>query len=438
MIFGNPAVPTLQEMSFVEIAVRICNDPETMAFMKKYGPASFIFPSNGLRAFINKEIPESSLQMKLSLRMTEEKCVLTAQNPTIWGFRRVSEYYNDFCFNTDRFTLNNLPSTMWEVMVLKKISCLDFPNILRNELVSIIRCVCLEIYRWHMEHEKENFEFEILDIQKYFCWNGKGKINRIKTAKSLINNESLSVSARYKLARHYGFERDVLSLWEIMSIDEKDYEKQLRDHYGHRTWFEYGATGTVENPFHIFWYPVVTPLNFRVFFSLLTPTLRVEWYKTLINLKVIDYEDICSCLSVLQKHEQENILREYSSKILQYYLVWPLQKEFLNVTKNVWPYMSIENYINILNFIIFERILIGWKDFNYVWLLKDFWRQTPNNFKELAKKDEIYQLVLPVINCELYKRCPNEMLLEKYKGNDLEFHHFGINCNLSREIILVD
>ncbi|GFQ87673.1 hypothetical protein TNCT_165971 [Trichonephila clavata] len=35
-----------------------------------------------------------------------------------------------------------------------------------------------------------------------------------------------------------------------------------------------------------------------------------------------------------------------------------------------------------------EWIMIGWKDFNYVWLLKEFWRQTPDNFKELAKKNE--------------------------------------------------
>ncbi|GFQ95782.1 hypothetical protein TNCT_402861 [Trichonephila clavata] len=74
-----------------------------------------------------------------------------------------------------------------------------------------------------MEHEEYTFGFQILDIQKYFCWNSYGKIDRIKTAKSLINNESLSVSARYNLARHYGFERDFLFLWDKMSIAEKDY-----------------------------------------------------------------------------------------------------------------------------------------------------------------------------------------------------------------------
>ncbi|GFR04765.1 uncharacterized protein TNCT_410961 [Trichonephila clavata] len=346
MIFGDPVMPTLQEMSIVEVAVRICNDPETMAFMKKYGPVSFIFPSNELLAFINKEIPESSLQMKLSLLMTEEKCVLTAKDPNIVGCISISESYNDFCFNTNRFTANNLPSTMWEEMVFRKISYLGLPNILGYKLVSIIRCTCLEIYRWHIEHKKERCEFEILDIQKYFYWNAKGKINRIKTAKSLINNESLSVSARYNLARLYGFERDVISLWEKKSTDEKDYAKQLGDHYRHRTWFEYGATGAVENLFHIFLYPVVTPLNFRVFLSLLTPTLKVEWCKILINLKVMDNEDICSCLSVLQKHEQENILREYSSKIYNILGV-PLQKGILKCYEKCLALYVNRNYIKI-------------------------------------------------------------------------------------------
>ncbi|GFQ65572.1 uncharacterized protein TNCT_245051 [Trichonephila clavata] len=438
MIFGSPYVPTLLEISFVEIAVRISNVPETMDFMKKYGPVCFIFPSNELRAYINKEIPESSLQIKLSLCMTERKEMLIPQDPTNESWRKFVKFYNDFCSSTDGFTLNNLPSTMWEVMILKKISCLDFPNSLRNKLMPIIRCICLEIYRWYMEHEEYTFGFENLDIQKYFCWNSYGKIDRIKTAKSLINNESLSVSARYNLARNYGFERDFLFLWDKMSIAEKDYSKQMGGPFEQQAWFEYGVTGSVENSIQISQDACGNPLNFRLFFSLLSPTQKVEWYKVFINLKAMDYADVRFCLSLLEKNEQENILREYSSKILQYYLVWPLQKEFLNVTENVWPYMSIENYINLAKFIIFERILIGWKDFNYVWLMQELWRQTPNTFKELAKTDKVYQFILPVINCEQNKGFPKEGFLEKYKGKDLEFHHVGINYNLSRDLFLVD
>ncbi|GFQ89389.1 uncharacterized protein TNCT_160751 [Trichonephila clavata] len=420
MIFGDPAMPTLQQMSFVVIAVRICNDMVVRALLKIYGPICVAFPSNELCLFLNKEIPDSSQQMMYRLYINETKYIFAG---TILG------YWPDcFCFNDRGFTANNLPSTMWEEMVLKKISCLGLPNILRTQLMTIIRCICLEIQKWQTEHKSK---FDFTDLQRYFCWNAHGKIDRMKTVKSLINNESLPISDCYKLARLYGIERDFISLWGKMSRVEKDNAKHICGYNYQRICFEHGRAVRLETI-------KIYPLNFRAFFSLLSPTEKVAWYKMYIGLKIMDYDDVRFCLSFLEKNEQENILRQYSSKVLQYYLVWPFQDEFLNVSKNIWPYMSIENYIDLLKFIIYQRIMIGWKDFNYVWLLKEFWRQTPNNFKELAKKDEIYQLILPVINCELLNRFPNEVILENYKGNILEFYHVGINYNLARKLFLVD
>ncbi|GFY60678.1 uncharacterized protein TNIN_493171 [Trichonephila inaurata madagascariensis] len=411
MIFSDPVVPTLQQMSFVEVAIRICNDPELKVLMKKYGSVSFAFPSKELRIFLNKEIPKGSQQIMYTLHIKEFKYTLFSHISTNWA----STY---FCFNRFEFTANNLPSTTWEEMVLKKISCLCLPNIMRYELMSIIRCICIEIDRWKKEH-KQKFEFDFEDCQRYFCWNAQGKIDRMKTAKSMINNKSLSIFERFNLARHYGFESDVISLREKLH----SFEKHSATH-----------AEFVENSIQIFRQAIGNPLNFRAFFSLLTPILKVAWYKIFLNLKVLDYKDVRFCLSLLEKNEQKNILRQYSSKILQYYLVWPLQNEFLIVSKNVWPFMSIENYIDILQFIIYERIMIGWKDFNYVWLLKEFWRQTPNNFKELVKRDKIYQVILPVINFELYKRFSNEVILENYKDDVLKFHHVGINYYLDRRL----
>ncbi|GFQ87698.1 uncharacterized protein TNCT_82331 [Trichonephila clavata] len=435
MIFGKPGVPTLKQISFVVTAVRICNDQEVQAFMQRYGHVPFSFPSNELRIFLNKEIPESSQREMYKLCIKGRNYVINPRHRRRFVHRL--DKYDDFSFNSFGFTANNLPSTTWEEMIFRKISCIDLPNILGYELMSIIRCICLEIYRWQKMHE-DSIGCVFSDIQKFLCWDAQGKINRIKTAKSLINNESIRISERYNLARHYGFERDVLSLWEKMSIAEKDYANQLGDQYGQRAWFEYGATGTAENSIEIYWEAFGNPLNFRKLFSLLTPIQKQEWCQRLILLKLMDYNDVCFCLSFFKENQLENILRRYSVEILQYYLVWPFQKEFLNVTKILWPYMSIQDYIHLLNFIMYQRIMIGWKDFDYVWLVKEFWRQTPNNLKELAKRDMIYQLILPVINYKENKRFPNEMILQNYEGNILEFHHVGIYCKLSRNLVLVD
>ncbi|GFT78215.1 uncharacterized protein TNCV_4335811 [Trichonephila clavipes] len=423
MIFGDPVVPTLQQMSFVAMAVSICNDPELKVLMKKYGALSFAFPSKELGIFLNKEAPKSSKQIIYKLYIEEFMYTLFSRTSTYWRS-------TGLCSDGFKSTANNLPSTMWEEMVLKKISSLGLPNIIRYELMSIIRCICIELHKWKKEH-KEKFGFNFENYQRCFCWNAQGKIDRIKTAKSLINDKSLPFFVRFNLARHNGFESDVISLWEKMNSFERHSATHI-EHDAEQVWFECGATRTVENSIQIFCQATGNPLNFRAFFSLLTPILKAHWYEIFIHLKVMDCEDVRFCLSLLEKNDQESILREYSSQILQYYLVWPWQKEFLIVSKNIWPYMSIENYIDILHFIIYERIMIGWKDFDYVWLMKEFWRETPNNFKELAKNDDIYPVVLSVINFEQYKRFPNEVILENYRDDVLKFHHVGINCKLDR------
>ncbi|GFU48793.1 uncharacterized protein TNCV_4468411 [Trichonephila clavipes] len=433
MIFGAPVMPTLQQMSFVKIAVRICNDLEVNAFMKKYGPVSFAFPDKELRTFLSRKLPDSTHQVMYKMLFSELKDMhfLSSAVPSCRrNFASPNNYTN---FNIHGFTTNDLPSTLWEEIVSKKISRLPLPHIIKSELMSVIRCICLEIDRWEKDH-KDSFELDFLNLQNYICWTPQGKIDRINTAKSLVNDENLPISQRYNLARHYVFVEDVISISKKMNYVDKFPASRL----DFLVWLDYETNKTGETSLCCrFNAKILVPLNFRALFSLVKPTQKVRWYNSFINLKYIEYEDIHFCFSLLKKNEQENTLRQYSSKILQYYLVWPLQNAFLNVSKNIWPYMSIGNYIDILQFIIYERIMIGWKDFDYVGLMKEFWRQTPNNFKELVKKEKIYQVLLPVIRCELFKRFPNEVILENYTDDVLSFHHIGIHYELKRELNII-
>ncbi|GFX73666.1 uncharacterized protein TNCV_5025701 [Trichonephila clavipes] len=425
MIFGAPVVPTLQQMSFVKIAVRICNDIEVKGFMKKYGPVSFAFPDKELRTFLNKKISDTTHQVKYRLLISELKniCYSNSAKPLCTRNFAFPENYTNF--NIYGFTTNDLPSTLWEEIVSKKISRLPLPNIIKSELMSVIRCICLEIDRWQKYH-KDSFKLDFLGLQNYICWTPQGKIDRKNTARSLINDKNLPISERYNLARHYGFAEDVISIFEKMNDVHKFHSSRLDEFVCLN--YERNSTGETSISYR-FQANILVPLNFRALFSLVRPTQKVRWFNTFINFKYIEYDDIRLCFSLLEKNEQEETLRQYSSKILQYYLVWPLQNEFLNVSKNIWPYMSIGNYIDILQFIIYERIMIGWKDFDYVGLMKEFWRQTPNSFKELVKKENIYQVLLPVIRCDLNKRFPNEVILENYTDDVLHFHHIEYIIN---------
>ncbi|GFY78007.1 hypothetical protein TNIN_338331 [Trichonephila inaurata madagascariensis] len=129
----KPAMPTLKQMSLVVIAVKISNDPELKAYDG--------FPFKVVR-FRANAVPE---------------CV------------------------------NDPTSTMWEEIVSRKISCLSvLPKNLERELRSFIHLICLEIDEWQQDHKNCPFPSEVL--QRDFCWNPQGKIDRTKTARALIKN----------------------------------------------------------------------------------------------------------------------------------------------------------------------------------------------------------------------------------------------------------
>ncbi|GFT78232.1 uncharacterized protein TNCV_4335941 [Trichonephila clavipes] len=434
MIFYNPTVPTLQQMSFVVIAVKISTDLEVRALMKKYGHASFLIPSKEMHIFLHKKLPPS--QKMDGLLMNESKNLLCSNVSNSMYFYGISNPVPGLHFNEHRFAENILPCMMWEELISKKISSLPLPNSMKSKLMPLMRCICIEIDQWHKSH-KDIFQFQNTDFQRYFCWNANGKIDRVKTAKSLMNDESLCITERYHLARLYFFVSDVISLWKRLSPlalfqANLDYDQ---DEYSQKLWFLYITRKTDEILNQICSITFYYPYNLRACFSLLTQNDRVQWLESYMLRKSVNHEDLCLCLSLLDKNGQELILRQYASEILQYYLVWPLQNQFLDVLKSLWPFISILNCIFILKFILYERIMIGWKDFDYVGLLKEFWKQTPNNFKVLLKNHGMYQNILRVINYELDNSFPNEVILENYESNCLDFRHVGIKYRISKRTI---
>ncbi|GFX22874.1 hypothetical protein TNCV_2606161 [Trichonephila clavipes] len=161
----NPTVPTLKQMSLVVIAVKISNDPEIKAYDG--------FPFKMIR-FRANAIPES------------------ANDPT---------------------------STMWEEIVSKKISCLGLPKNLEMEIRLFIHPICLEIDKWQKDHKYCPFHSNYL--QRYFCWNSQGKIDRIKTAKALLDNQCQCKPVLRMLADMYGFNSYATSIWQTMDSSER-------------------------------------------------------------------------------------------------------------------------------------------------------------------------------------------------------------------------
>ncbi|GFY45718.1 hypothetical protein TNIN_458441 [Trichonephila inaurata madagascariensis] len=157
----NQAVPTLKQMSLVVIAVKISNDPEIKAYDG--------FPFKMIR-FRANGVPEST---------------------------------------------NDPTSKMWEEIVSKKISCLGLlPNNLESELRSFVHLICLEIDEWQKDHKVCPFPSEVL--QRCLRWNPQGKIDRLKSVNTLLNEKGQCQSTCFVLARKYGLYSYSTYIWQKM------------------------------------------------------------------------------------------------------------------------------------------------------------------------------------------------------------------------------
>ncbi|GFT78248.1 hypothetical protein TNCV_4336081 [Trichonephila clavipes] len=129
MISYNPTVPTLQQMSFVVIAVKISTDLEVRALMKKYGPASFLIPSKEMLIFLNKESPQYTPAQKMyGLLIDEYKDIFGLNESRSLYVSVLSNSVSCLLLHEHRFTENNLPCILWEELISKKISSLQLPN----------------------------------------------------------------------------------------------------------------------------------------------------------------------------------------------------------------------------------------------------------------------------------------------------------------------
>ncbi|GFW29552.1 uncharacterized protein TNCV_1549631 [Trichonephila clavipes] len=422
MMSTESALPRLQQVSLVVSGIEICSDSEVKALTEKYGLAACIFPSKEIRKFLNKD---SSKVSSLELQMNAWKYDFYGYQPSSLKISDITEYYKELNFNESGLTEDALPCIKWEELIARKISNLALSNCMKRKLTQLIRSLSLEIDKWNNDHSDILIRTSI-NFQRYFCWKSEGIIDRIRTAKSLLDSGPLSIRERFNLACHYWFIRDITSLWRYLSAADRYNINICSKNTIQQAWLEalrgtsnirWSRLARLSMPGH---------LNLRSCFHLLSRTEKVRWLKTFIRFRIIEYADVYFCLSKVRPVDRQYVFGMFSSQVLEYFLEFPLQDDFLRVSSCMWPFMSPANYIHILNIIIYQRIIIGWEDFNYVQLLKEFWDQSPLNFKESIKEESIYQTVLSIIRSEGNDQSESERLLEDYKKEHLTFQCLGI------------
>ncbi|GFV49120.1 uncharacterized protein TNCV_236541 [Trichonephila clavipes] len=413
-LFDHPRVLSLRQMAMTKLAITVCHDPEILNFMKTNGCASFVFPSKEAHLYLEVESPNEETWI------SGDCLTRNVSNPYIPGGQGYVAAKHVECIKRS----NILPFARWEELVEKKISSL--PKDLQYELLDVVRSCCIEIDKWIRcltQYWKKPSEVA-RSFQYDFQWNSLGKIDGGRTAEKLITNERLDITARYILASLY-------DLRDKMPIGEKVPDETVQRYSG------LSDECTIKKPEWIPHFGIKNndAVQKDIYF---TASNFEKWLflKTSLWVECLQYEYFLFFVSHMSENGRKSLLKKRAFKILRmYFLDWPLQCKFLNAAEKLLPYFTESNFHDMLRSIIYERIMLGRQDFNYIDLLKEFWSLSPSNLKESIRNNPIYESLMLIINFPVGKIFPREKLLESYDGVGLTFTYAGIKYRLIRNEI---
>ncbi|GFT70968.1 uncharacterized protein NPIL_580381 [Nephila pilipes] len=361
-------VISLRQMAMGKIAIAVCNDPDIKNFVREHGSVSFVFPSKETQMYLEKEG-----------RLFEQTCELDLQQTWAWknvlmdaNFPPAIEYLMpelDVFLDQREMGEGILPFQRWEELVEKKISSFLLTPLLRYELFDVIRSIAAEIDKWIKDHTmiSKNFLEIARTAQCYFQWNSFGKIDRVKTAETLIRKEILPTEDLYCLASHYGL-MDGILMDQISDLTCGKFPgsyvnlSNISDLRACIAWERF----TWESDFNY--------LAQRNFFTKSTSQQNFHCLNYVMDWECLQYDYLLFFLSQMGDDEREEIFKTYPLKILMYFLDWPLQCVFFRRFKTSVAILS-SNFRDILTVILYEKLCwIG--RFQLTSLIK-FWSTNP-------------------------------------------------------------
>ncbi|PRD25210.1 UNVERIFIED_CONTAM: hypothetical protein NCL1_41559 [Trichonephila clavipes] len=419
-------IHSLQHMACVRIAILVCEDPEVKALEKEIGFPMALLPSKKLKTLLEENTYITAPPHFPLIHHLTESGVFRIK----WWTDEVRQL--NVNWNTEKKALGehmHYPacietSKRWENLVKKKVTSFSIPTNLRKEIENTVRFISLEIAKW----KKDQFPFvlKIDDVTSYIKWKSNGTIDTRMTYKTLIQCEELDISQRFRLACRYCTVDEVKAFWN--QTPESDRRSVLLGNI-HTFAFSLLEKGLLEKERIDLDETSIrllqNQLGLTLYFNKLSPEMRHERLATRKYLENLHLDEVCFCLSKMEDNELIQLAKARPRQLLEFFLSWPFQIAFLDVASCLWNYLNETEFLNLLGIIIYERIIVEWGDYDYVELLKEFWRQSPRTFKDYIARDAIYPPLISIVNSKDKNSFASEVLKD-YKLNCYSFQALGI------------
>ncbi|CAL1286333.1 unnamed protein product [Larinioides sclopetarius] len=331
--------------------------------------------------------------------------------------------------------------------VEKKVSKLLLPELLKKRMLDVAEPLRIEISKWQWLHN--NFFIRIthkkfdMNIYEQLCWTCTGAIDYRKTAEKLVRLKTLDIEKRYRLACFYCLEDCIPELW--MDLPEK-YKSRFNDdvhpslyntYYLEYYWAsvlkgeEFRLNDIVPGEFvntsstyqSLFTYSACkgSKAATKYFFQKFTDQERssalfrivcdaFERFKTAHWLSYDVQLDLRSdvllyLLSLLNREEQMQILKQHPSICLKCFLDWPWQDLLLDIADTIWNFLPEDHYDAVLER-LFHNVFIFGTGYYLPELFRNFFMRSPVDFKKRY------------VDCEIDSR--RWFLSEFLKAEDIE------------------
>ncbi|GFQ90183.1 uncharacterized protein TNCT_722821 [Trichonephila clavata] len=324
----------------------------------------------------------------------------------------------------------------YENLIKRKIPAFLCPVSLQKDVIGLVRPFRRQVAEWLEDHAHIFDEYVFRCIN--FCWTDNGRINRLETAKILVECPDFTLKQRFALAACYWLVTDMRTLWEAMSTTESPIPQENSDEslwkeiikecktllnkiivdYKQKFFLHKLVLYSEQNPFQ---YDLLENKQKDAFSEIVTPEEEKE---TLIN--ILQYKWSLYHTSVwfskMDINSQILILERKPYGVLKMFLDWPLQNHFMEKVNGVWFLLKKEHFLGLLHIIICQKIMMGWTDFEYIGLLKEFWYCSPVQFKKYIKPMKIYQVIKMILTKAHTKPYHKKYLLH-HEDKSRSFYH---------------
>ncbi|GFQ74776.1 uncharacterized protein TNCT_702841 [Trichonephila clavata] len=396
---------TLRQMSLSKLALQVFNDPDVRLFTSTHDVHCWIWSSEEIESLLGKE----------SVTLLKDEQVFQ------FLFKRVKPTLSQE--DKHRYTgdgnYHSLPNRQWEILLNQKLSTLSLPNMFKKEVTALVRLVVIESYKWWLNH-KTTIQ-STMNLQNHFHWTQDIKINRQKTAKSIIADDNIDIKDRFMLALLYCFEDDMFSLYGKLSSfqryllgGERNYKMMITLypcilHGVELDWEEYACKYSCDD------------FGFRTYLPKMRQEKRLECVLLFLSQNWINYHELQFCLSTLDQNQQNEVMEKYSFEILKIFLDWPLREKLLDVLELLWPYLSETNFRDFLDLILCQKRLFNLISYDNDTLVEKLWKRNPLEYNKIIEKDTMYNTLKLVLECDGSLSFKNEL---RVRSNDDKFIAF--------------